>query len=58
MLITKKTLIIGKDEWTLKQDNKDFKWTLFKNGKKIKTSVYYETICKLMPDYKEAYNIK
>jgi len=55
MLKAMKTLIDGKNEWTIKQDTKNGRWVLYKNGKKIKTSVHYETVCKLMPDYKDVY---
>jgi len=55
MLVPKKTLIDGKNEWTIKQDNTDLKWAVFKNGKKLKTSVHHEVVYKLMPDYKDVY---
>jgi hypothetical protein len=55
MLISIETYTEGKNKWEIKRDSEDNKWSIFKNGKKLKTSKFFEVIAEEVPCYKGVY---
>ena len=55
MLIPIETYTEGKNKWEIKRDSEDNKWSVFKNGKKLKTSKFFDVVIKEIPLYKVGY---